>query len=116
MEEVVKTTNDFFFLMHHFVCGHSVWDVILCFWNFIGCMLICLLSIWAIHNLDEQRWSKPTDRILVKLIMTLVCIGSFKHGIQITRPDLSDGLIFTAILLYLVIYWLQNKHKRKMRL
>lgn len=112
MEEATKTTNDFFFLMDHFISGHSTLDIILCFWNFIGCMLICLLSVWAIHNLDEQRWSKPVDRVLVKSIMTLVCIGSFKHGIQINIPDLSDGLIFTAILLYLVIYWLQNKDKR----
>ena len=104
MQGASETANSFFQLMGSFQDSHSPLEIFLCYWNFIGSLIICFLSFWNIHDLGQKEISATfIEKFLIKMANVLIICGCFYHAIKIETPDWKEGLILSGVLLYMLV-------------
>lgn len=114
MGEEIGHVETFFILMKDYIETHSILNIILMFWNFIGSMLILLLGYIMFNEVESKRTTLSVFSLWgTKVALVLVMIGALFQSMKIEVPSLRTGLFFTGALIYLIIIvvsYKQNKH------
>jgi len=112
MEEEITSFTAVFSAYYN---GHSGFDFILLWWNFIFSGLIVALAFWRFGDIEKQRknFHSKWEFFCVKASLILIMCGALFHAIRIETPSLHEAAFFSGVFLYLLMRRIKQRRDRK---